>query len=74
MLENTARYISSTKNPKKSGSPPLDISLIMRLACDNGSSSMKCLSPKGLWSVEKKELQRNDMGIIMKLVYRGASV
>jgi len=72
--ENITRYARSTKTPNTPGLSPWAIALIMPLAWERGRMLMTSLNPIGIWSVEKKVLHKNDMGIIIYEVNLGASV
>ena len=52
----------------------LNAARIMELAWERGSRLMTCRKPEGIWSVAKKVLHRNDMGMMMYVLNRGASV
>ena len=74
MSENMIRYANRITKPFGSGSSPADIALIILLACDSGRSSITCLKPLGICSVEKNVLHRNDIGMMMYEVYLGVSL
>ena len=52
-------------NPIMLGSPPCAIERTMSLVWDNGRADTNSRMPWGIWSVEKKVLHKNDIGMMM---------
>ena len=59
------RYAIRITNPNQPEDSPFAIFLIMSQLWESGRNEMTCLNPIGIWSVEKKVLHRNDIGMMM---------
>ena len=65
MVPNMARYAARTMKPKNPAGSPFAMLLIMAQLWERGRRETACLKPEGICSVEKKVLQRKDMGVII---------